>query len=146
VERPRRHEQKSLLNAGAALTEPEAIELAISLDHNPNDVQTRFKLAGFYINKMYSESRVDPVLFEQLQWLMQSIPDLPLFSSVEAAYGCLDRDQFFSMYKTLLDTLDLHEHTIELLINAKRFLHDCKRDPELEDRLSAELDALRRVQ
>jgi hypothetical protein len=123
-----------LLQAGAKLAEREAIGLASSLYHDPDDVQARFKLIGFYIEKMYSESRVDPVLFDQLQWLMRRCPDLPLFSSVTGAYGVLDGDQFLSMYETLLDTferhvlLELHKGmgtnraTIELPINAKIFL------------------------
>ena len=127
-----RHEQKSLLQAGANLTESEANGLVNSLHPNPDDVQARFKLIGFYIEKMYSENRVDPVLFDQLQWLIRCCPDLPLFSSVAFAYGVCDRDQFFSLYKTLLYTLDQHEHNIELLINAMSFLRHCNRDPELK--------------
>lgn len=90
MESPRLDEQKSLLQAGVKLAESEAIELAGSLYHEPDDVQTRFKLIGFYIEKMYSESRVEPVLLNQLQWLMRRCPDLPLFSSVTRVYGALD--------------------------------------------------------
>jgi hypothetical protein len=108
VERPRLDEQESLLQAGAKLAEREAIGLASSLYHDPDDVQARFKLIGFYIEKMYSEGRVDPVLFDQLQWLIRRCPDLPLFSSVAGAYGVLDRDQLLSMFKTLLE-LEPHE-------------------------------------
>ncbi len=122
MESPRLHEQKSLLQAGAKLAEREAIRLASSLYHDPDDVQVRFKLIGFYIEKMYSESRVDPVLFDQLQWLMRRCPDLPLFSSVTGAYGVLDRDQLLSMFKTLLE-LKPYE-LMPLPINGKILL-DC---------------------
>lgn len=108
MESPSLDEQKSLLQAGAKLAEREAIGLASSLYHDPNDVQSRFKLIGFYIEKVYSESRVDPVLFDQLQWLMRHCPDLPLFSSVAGAYSVLDRDQLLSVFKALLE-LEPHE-------------------------------------
>lgn len=142
MERPRTHHQKAYMSAGAKMSAAEISQLRSALVTQPDNVGDRFKLIGYYNEQLRRDNRVDDVLIQQLQWLMQNLPDLPVMSGVFEAYLAADRDQHFSLYKTLLDTLEKHEHSEQLLVNALTFLRAPERDPELFSRLQKELEGM----
>ncbi|MFN8656599.1 MAG: hypothetical protein U0105_09690 [Candidatus Obscuribacterales bacterium] len=124
------------------MTEAEISQLLSTLSTRPDNVEDRFKLIGYYNQKLYRDNKADDVLIQQLQWLMQKLPDLRVMSGVFIGYEAADRDQHFSLYKTLLDTLEKHEHNEQLLVNALVFLRSPERDRELLLRLQNELETL----
>jgi hypothetical protein len=143
----KKYEQKSLMAAGARLSESDIAHLTASLNDNLESLSNRFKLIGFHKNRLepaaHSMAGVPPNLFQQICWLVKNAPTMPMFSELVAIFCLLDREQQFELYKLFLDAWQPAQNDVPLVENFVMFLNTTGQDKELRARLSAQLAGLK---
>jgi hypothetical protein len=147
-EKPTKAEQATLLLIGSRLSAGEAETLELGLQSDPNNLQSRIRLFGFYNERLAQRElstldQVDARLVKHLRWLILMKPVLPTIPDlVMPGYLACSLEQLRSLYEIWLDALDAHEHTFPLLLNAIVFLTVFGCDMELCDRLTLKLEDL----
>ncbi len=145
---PTKPEQAALLSIGSGLSAAEAQNLEAGLQSDPDNLESRFKLFGFYNERLAKHElskldHMDERLVEHLRWLILDKPILPTIPDlVMPGYLACNLQQLRSLYGAWLDALDAHEHTFPLLLNAIVFLTVFGCDMELCDRLILKFENL----
>jgi hypothetical protein len=143
--KPTKAEQAAFLLIGVGLSAAQAEHLESGLLRDPDNLESRFKLFGFYNDRLLKQElskmeQVDSRLVEHLRWLILTKPVLPTIPDlVMPGYLACNLEQLRSLYGTWLDALDAREHTFPLLLNALVFLTVFGCDMELCDRLTLKL-------
>lgn len=133
-----------LLRDGENLSNGGAKELVAKVAEEPNKVELRIKLFGFFSRRRYSSKEAMDPLVEQALWLIENVVDLPVVLAhaiTSIGYSCTTK-QFTVLRSALLDQVRKHQSNASIIGRAGQFIiwHDYERAEELLNR-AHELDS-----
>ncbi len=133
--------QQQLILGGNSLSDSQVRELQAKADANPNDVESRLPLLGYYssrsiLNKSLRESHAKIAC-----WLIENYPDSAAAGEIAArVMGTVNPLGYVKARQIWLDAAKAHDQNVTVLINASGFfLHD---DRDLCEELLKKAQAL----
>ncbi len=120
--------QQRLIMGGNSLSDGEIKELQAKADSDPNDIESRLPLLGYYSRRsILNKSLLEPHM-KIACWFIENYPDSGAAGDVAArVMGTINPLGYVKARQMWLDAVKSHDQNVTVLINASGFfLHDDK--------------------
>lgn len=110
---------RTLAMSGSRLTEAEVLSLEKRVEHDPQDIDSRLKLLGYYFRKQLEDPSAKKAHEENIVWLIQNKPELDilatpfgiLYEKMNVSGYARGRDAWLDQLKTDPENLKFLEHS-----------------------------------
>ena len=133
-------EQTMLANKVFWLTEAAAKELQAKADSDPNDIESRIQLLGFYHRKSILSKQLRESHHKLACWFIENYPDSKIAGDHAAhVMGTIDPIGYVKARELWLDAVRSHDQNIAVLVNAANFFRWDDRDKSEELLIKAQV-------